>query len=140
MQLCQHWRLHLYTRGICQAEQKCAPVDQKGQGIKQKESYDFCVFSSFKVNSWQHETEMTMVNITKKIAENLNETTSMFDEYTKSMEEERDTLNEKFSNWLNEETSAIKNENMELKEKLEELSKNMGEERVAWREEFSKNF
>ena len=56
------------------------------------------------------------------------------------MEEERDTLNEKFSNWLNEETSAIKNENMELKEKLEELSKNMGEERVAWREEFSKNF
>ena len=99
-----------------------------------------CFILSFKVNSWQHETEMTMVNITKKIAENLNETTSMFDEYTKSMEEERDTLNEKFSNWLNEETSAIKNENMELKEKLEELSKNMGEEWVAWREEFSKNF
>ena len=42
----------------------------------------FVFFSSFKVNSWQHETEMTMVNITKKIAENLNETTSMFDEYT----------------------------------------------------------
>ena len=61
------------------------------------------------------------MNNTKKIAENLNETTFMFDEYTKSMEEGRATLNEEFINRLDEETSVFNHENRELKEKLEEM-------------------
>ena len=114
-------------------------MDQKGQGkasIKQKESQEFCILI-FKVNSWQHETEMSIRMNAKKIAENDNETFSMFDEYTKRMEEEMTTLNEEFSNRLNKETSSFINENRELKEKLEKLSKSMEEKRATLSEENS---
>ena len=81
--------------------------------------------------------EMSIIMNAKKIAENDNETTSMFDEYTKNIEEERATLNEEFSNKLNEDTTAFKTENRELKEKLEELRQSMEEEVASLREEFS---
>ena len=74
----------------------------------------------------------------KKIAENDNETTSMFDEYTKSMEEELAILSEKFSKNLKEKKDSLKSENRELKEKLEELSKSMEVERATLSKEFSK--
>ena len=71
---------------------------------------------------------------TKKIAENDNDTYSMFDECTNSIEEERATLREEFYNRLNEETNAFKEQSKIMEEEVATLSdkySNLNEETTS---------
>ena len=93
--------------------------------IKQKYFHQFGHFLNYKVNSWQHEMEMSIRMNSKKIFENGNETIALKGNISEIIIQEKVELSLQFDKEKTGLNEKIKELNKSLKEDMMSFSKNL---------------